>query len=260
MVLRMRGVGVRISLIELIGYREWTEALGSDREWLIQLSQARLYAEAQLAATIKQGHVLPLRYDYMILLSSNLKHGDNEFVLDAVRKLAPVPVRMVSTCAETPAEAEVKAISLIGKVPPGKLLYEECGVLEAIAVAHIDLNNVTEKTRSLGTIKTYYLIIDILNEIVKASARIGSLAQYLGGDNILVVLPASIIVNKDKLVDTVFGLVKDYDLKAGVGVAGKPRTALKLAADALDEIRVSARGKARVLVKYNHGDLKELAN
>ncbi|MEB3779728.1 MAG: GTP cyclohydrolase IIa [Desulfurococcales archaeon] len=237
---------IRVAVLELIGYREWTEALGSDREWFIQVTQSELYALTQKIAASHGGHVLPLRYDYMVILASNMTRGSLEKVLYHVSGNSSVPVRMASSCGQTPLEAESRAWDVLRATRPGELTFEECSS-EDVAIAHIDINDITSMTREMGASRTYYMVLDLLHRISRKAYRYGAIVQYLGGDNILATLPTN------SYRSVVEDLVSEGDnLKAGVGYAPRAREALALAAEALHEIR-SERDKTIVYRTVDSG-------
>ncbi len=219
-------------MLELSGYREWTESLGPDREWRIQVTQARVYAAVQEEAAQHGGFVLPMRYDYMLILSSGMTREQLWRVLRAASKVSPVPVRMGSACSPTPLAAEQAAFSALQYAGPGKVEYEECRWREGAAVAHIDLNNVTGLTLRLGAYKAYRIVVEVAEKIAGRLVPAGGVIQYLGGDNLLAILPVD---------GGIYGLVREAisfsDLKAGIGVSRTYRRALALAADALHAIR-----------------------
>lgn len=222
---------IRLSIIEQIGYREWTESIGTDREWKIQETQARIYQETQKIATKYGGFVLPLRYDYMTIVSSNLTEDNEKDILEVVSSISPVAVRLSSDIGETPLESEFNAWSHIYNIEPGKIGHFGNGK-EYVVVSHIDLNGLTPITQKIGTFRTYTKMLEILDRINYIALENGGLAQYLGGDNILVLLPHK------GFDDIVLKMISIDDLKAGIAVAGKAREAMKLAAEALHEIRV----------------------
>lgn len=230
----------RIAVLEQVGYREWTESLGSDREWLIQETQSHLYHGLQEEAAEIGAFVLPLRYDYMIMLASSLSMGEHERLLRRASSLSPVPVRMASSCALTPLRAEARASSRLRRLAPGTYGYSRCPGPEAIAVAHIDVNNFTFITLSTSTYKAFWHVRKLLLRLHSILARRGGIVSYLGGDNVIAVLPVD-------EAETMIGEILDEELKAGIGVASRAREALRLAAAALDNIRKSrVKGKRMV--------------
>ncbi len=221
----------RVTVLEQIGYREWTESLGFDREWLIQESQTRLYKELQSVSAKAGGFALPLRYDYMILLTSNIAPEVHAELLEVARQHSRVSVRLASSCGASPLEAEVRALKLLSNTEPGGFTYESCRGVELVVMAHLDINNITRITREVGVIRTYHSTINMVSKLSTVLERGGGIIQYLGGDNMLVILPT---VNYIPLLES---LVSVENLKAGVGAARSAREALKLAAKALHDIR-----------------------
>lgn len=235
------GYYTRITLLEQVGYREWTESLGSDREWFIQGTQAELYAVLQNVAAKHNAFPMAARYDYMLILTSNVSPEAHVELLEVIKKYSKVGVRMVSVCGRTPLEAEAKALTLLSRVSVGSLAYVECPGEELSLIAHLDLNNVTGITKDIGVIKAYHKILELIGRIARIAEQEGGVIQYLGGDNVLVILPT---INYIALVERL--LVED-DLKAGVGIARTPRESLKLAARALHDIRMD---RSRRVVAY----------
>ncbi len=238
---------IRVAVIEQVGYREWTESLGSDREWLIQVTQSRVYRAGQEAATEVGGFLLSLRYDIMLLLASNLSEGDVRFVHDSVAKVASVKVRTASSCASTPLEAVDRAWRMLTSLSPGEVEYEPCLGPEAVAVAHIDIDGITRLTRELGPLKTYYMVLNMIYRVKGEAEKLGAIIQYLGGDNLLAVLPLS----RDP-IEATSRIVEGEGLKAGVGVAMKARESLALAAEALHRIRAGIVGDRVLVLSESH--------
>ena len=224
----------RVSVIEQIGYREWTESLGDDREWIIQETQATIYRELQSRASKLNGFVLPTRYDYMILISSGIDRGSHESLIESLKPYARVPLRMASVCAPTPLKAEEDAWSLLRDAKPWSVSFRTSESRESVVVAHLDIDNIMGATRKRGAVRTYYMILNLVSDLSVVAAKNGALLQYLGGDNILLILPIN------GFLDVVESIISRVDsLKAGVGVSSNARTALSLAARALHEIRSS---------------------
>lgn len=218
----------KVTLIELANYRQWTELLGSDREWKIQETQSLLYLESQRAAAPLGGLVIPLRYDYAILLSSGLSDDEINEVLDKVREASPVEVKAATAAAPTPAAAVTMAFNrLRGR---GQAQVEGCSD-EVTVIGHVDLDNVTGLTESSDPLEAFHSVEELLNNVIDISRSYGGIAQYLGGDNIMIVMPVS---NFRELAERLASVDK---VKVGVGVARTPRAAAQLATRSLDDIR-----------------------
>nr|MEB3859628.1 GTP cyclohydrolase IIa [Desulfurococcales archaeon] len=149
-------------------------------------------------------------------------------------------------CDESPLAAESRAWSLLARLGPGEVSYSECGGSEIVAIAHVDIDDIMEETRKNGAVRTYNKVIDLLHKLASTVEEWGGLAQYLGGDNVLVVLPSTGYVEASSRLLSV-----RPGLKAGIGVSRKAREALQLAADALHEIR-SGGGK-RIVYRIQAG-------
>ncbi|MFP3231091.1 MAG: GTP cyclohydrolase IIa [Acidilobus sp.] len=228
---------VKVTLLELANYRQWTELLGSDREWRIQEGQSELYRRAQEVAASRGGLAIPLRYDFLLVLSSGLSNGDIDYIVDSVRAVSPVEVRGSTAAAESPAAAVSAAFaSLRGGAVNEPGCDEELSVL-----GHVDLDDVTGLTERTDPLEAFHRVQGLLGEVSREAKPYGGIAQYLGGDNILVVMP---VANYEELATR---LSKVDRVKVGVGVSRTPRKAAELATRSLDWIR-SNRGRAYVKV------------
>ncbi len=241
---------VRIAVIELIKYREWTETLGSDREWLIQKTQADIYRATQLKASELGGFVIPIRYDYMILLASGLTEKDHKKILKVVQRYSPVEVRMASACSETPLASEEAASNLLLQTSPGEVYFDDCPQKEVAVIGHIDADDITSLTRSIGAYKAYMKVFEVLTYLRSNLSKWGAIAEYLGGDNILAVLPPS---DYHQALETIKD-IGDLKLKVGVGIAPNFRKALMLAAEALSDIR-RYNSRFKVAVKIGNPEI-----
>ncbi len=238
---------VRLGVVELVGYREWTETLGHDREWRIQETQARLYAGLQDAAKEVEAYVIPLRMDYMVLLAENVTRLDP--LLEVLRSEAPVPFRIALAKAGSPREAEGESTRRLLMAGHGEVVeHQLCRGEEVSTIAHIDVNDISSTLSRDGVTvyESYVKVVSLYSSLQRRLSPRGALVSYLGGDNIIAVLPPS---GEEGLRP----IISD-DLKAGIGVAETPRRALGLATLALDTIRREGRKKGRVLL------LKEGAN
>lgn len=232
---------MRIALVELVGYREWTESLGDDREWIIQAGQARLYERLQLAAAGLGGFVFPLRYDYLLILATGLGREDLKGLLDTARYTSMMPVRMGSAAGRRPAEAVLRAQRMLVGTRPGSLSYEE-GDDGVTVLAHVDINDITSSTRTNGIPASLVDIADLVAGVTRLANKYGGIAQYLGGDNVLVLLP------DEGYQEFAEEAVKMFNVKVGIGVARLARTAMKLSSRALHDIRESrSEGYIRVI-------------
>lgn len=211
--------------VEFVKYREWTESLGKDREWFIQLTQSKVYQVIQSFASSHGGMALPLRYDYQIILlpyEANTREF-NEGLKKVLLNYAPTPINTLVTCNK---------IKDLLKMDLNRENYREdvsCSP-ESLVVAHADLNDFTKKTKSLGIYRTYAEILNVIAHYVK-ELRDVAIVQYLGGDNIVSICDED---SMQKVLEVLGGV---NSIKVGVGVSKIPRKAFMLAAEALDTIR-----------------------
>ncbi len=224
----------RITVYELVGYREWTESLGGDREHIIQDTQARIYSNLQRFLSSKQAFLLPLRYDYMIGITSSVREAVIKESLRVLEGYSPVPVRAVSVSDKSLQDAVKKATIMLSKISMNSLKYIGSCENECVAAIHFDVNDFTSYTsKGFSVYDTYVYVMDLFALLSKTILELDGILQYLGGDNIIA------FINPAK-VDLASNIIKDLkSIKAGIGLARTARKALELAAEGLDSIRKS---------------------
>ncbi len=226
-------------LVVLQGYREWTESLGNDREWLIQLIQSRTYEVVQSVSKDFDGIALPMRYDVQLALvppDINIE----EFVgtlREALGRYAPTPVTIKACCGEIPEVITECSKSL------SEDFIGRCESYEALVVAHADLNYFTRFTEANGVLNAYHKIINYVS-VITDKLRDKAYVQYLGGDNV-------VALTSLRNLESVVELMTSFDdVKVGVGVSLRPRKAFSKAAEALSILRSEGRIR-RYLVLYD---------
>lgn len=233
----------RVGVVELVGYRFWTESLGSDREWIIQTTQARIYNTLHKEFSNIGSFLYSLRYDYMVFVDGDSKAQNYINILNKVKDVSPVPLRIAISCGKTPVEAQGKATKALLSMEVHGLIFDvpsKCR-LSPIAAIHSDFNDFTGKIKEASIYETYFELTKFYVKLKSFIMRNGGLTFYLGGDNFVSFLPIK------KLNKAIRFLKKIPYLKSGIGVHEIPRTALTLATKALDEIREN-RGNAKVKV------------
>ncbi|MEM1873202.1 MAG: GTP cyclohydrolase IIa [Acidilobaceae archaeon] len=232
----------RVVLVELYGYREWTESLGSRREWRVQEAQTEVYKVLQRESEKLGFFALPGRFDYEILLAPNADPEALPGLLEALKAVSPTPLRASSACGETPRDSERESFKLLSETPLSSVAFRECRRPEAIAIAHIDFNNITGYTRRTSPLESLVHFTEIYARIARLAFDWGGIAAYLGGDNVLVAMSPAVV---DSLTSR---LLEIADLKAGVGIAESAGEAVALATEALDDVRRHGL-RERVVVK-----------
>ncbi len=233
---------VLVGSVRFVGYREWTESLGKDREWYIQVVQSRLYQVIQHISSEYEGLALPLRYDIqLIMIPSSVDASSFVGTLrNSLKPYTPTPIRVTLLCGNIPEVLErVKNYEELGDY------WERCGPSK-IAIAHADINNFTQATYDHGPYNTYVKVMDILSNYVKTLRDI-AIVQYLGGDNIAAITSEGNVEQVIKVLTSVDGV------KVGVGISEEPRNAFALAAEALAQIRSEGRVRKYHILKSGKG-------
>jgi len=226
--------------IEFVGYREWTESLGPDREWYIQLVQARLYEVVQSFVKDFNGMALPLRYDIqLIFMPSEINVKD--FIFELKQYLvpySPTPTKVVLCCGKP-----IEVLRKCREVQGGGDYYE--GVCEddsQLVVAHADLNYFTLRTRDQGAYNSFVVVLNLVSTIA-SELRDKAIVQYLGGDNLVA------ITSEEYLEDVLKSLTSKDSIKVGVGISRYPRRAFEAAAKALSILRSEGRVRQYHIVR-----------
>ncbi len=228
----------RVTIVELYNYRKWAESLGTDREWIIQFKQSEIRSLLQRLIAKNDGFVLPFRYDYYIILSNAISEKRHEEIYTALYTTLDVPVRMVSLTSKHPFTAQLWATRIMAR-SHDKFVYIH-GEEDPNVIVHIDISDIVEKSYSTSIYEAYVAAVELYHYIVETVSRCGGLAGYLGGDNILAVLPLD---SYEDFLDKLPSYVK-----AGVGISLIPRKAVKLSIEALDAVRTGGELKKFVVL------------
>ncbi|MET1101829.1 MAG: GTP cyclohydrolase IIa [Pyrodictiaceae archaeon] len=220
-----------LGLLELIGYKEWTESLGFDREWSIQTIQSNIYAELQKAAASVEAFLIPLSMDNMILVLNGVRERAYNELYETASSLSPVPVGLTIIDTRDP---------ILEVYPRGKpgLHIRTVNPVKPIAAIHVDMNYFSNLRRRTGSIASYIRIIDFYSRVSKKLSGRPAIASYLGGDNLIVFTTPEFV---DDVVSIIFESMGEDDYKIGIGVAETPRRALRAAAKALGRLRSNDR-------------------
>ncbi|HDD26015.1 MAG TPA: GTP cyclohydrolase IIa [Acidilobales archaeon] len=233
---------VCVGLLQLVNYREWTESLGYDREWLIQITQSTIYKE--LVSKIKNigGVVLQCRHDYFIVLEpylENLKEV-NKNIIDELSEYSPVPIKLILVCGNDPYAAQDKACKLLQRMKDSITILTD-GNIREVGIVHVDVNDFTNLTFTNNAYDSYVEIVNLIWRFTNELKGLGVLVQYLGGDNI------ALIFNPKRINEVINYINKIPNIKAGVGIDSIPRRAFEKATKALDTIRSKGR-EVKILV------------
>lgn len=208
-------------------YREWTEGLGEDREWIIQKTQNEIMRTIHEISSEYYAFPLQLRYDnFLIIVNSLTPEQISQMVKDINDQ---IPLR-VSTClgsGNTPLEAQQNASRCIPNDHGDNYNYHD----DHVTALHFDINHNTERLRKISIYESFIEIMDVYSLLIKFLYSIGGITQYLGGDNFLGFVSDNVIYKVTEKIDSLEGL------KVGIGISKNARNAIKLATSALDDIR-----------------------
>ncbi len=231
---------VQITLIKFVGYREWTESLGFDREHIIQEVQGNLHRTIVKLFSEKGGIAHPLRYDLMIAFTNGLTVEDHFKILEELQKYSPTPIMMSIAVHRDVRNAEKIASRLLMSNYNSHhiITYGDIPDMSDICIIHADLANSIKLLSRKTVYETYEYIMTLYRRFRRLISSMRGIALYLGGDNMIGV------VNPEVLKDS-FELLREFSKKhrvrMGIGVSKIPREAMKKATEALDRLRLENR-------------------
>jgi GTP cyclohydrolase IIa len=226
--------------MEFIGYKEWTESLGYDREWKIQDIQSSIYKVVNDEISRVGGFALPVRYDGLIILADGIPSGSLLEIYTKVKEISPSKVSACIGYGKTPREAEINAhnciLNSLSGEPKFDTFYDD-----NVVACHFDYNNFTLLTRELSFYNAYMRIMRLYSKLSEIIYDIGGITQYLGGDNMIA------FIDEDTL-DKIIKIVENMDeIKVGIGIGKNARSAMAGATRALDEIRSKREDKWKIV-------------
>ena len=242
------------TIIKLEGYGPWTLGLGSDREYLLQILQSKMYAELQESFSNKNGLVFSNRFDEFIAVTNTIDIDDHRKIYEKFsRNSEKIGISMTVGIAETPLGSNKKAHYMKNKKeylidsniygvrenePSGvEATDAKKGDNNDVKILHIDINDSTAITRDLSSYETTNLIVNLYSNISNIFLKEESLAFYLGGDNFMIVAEKSMTMERVKeTVDLITASTK-INLNCGIGNGKTGRKAAEMATKSLDEIR-----------------------
>ena len=242
------------TIIKLEGYGPWTLGLGSDREYLLQILQSKMYAELQESFSNKNGLVFSNRFDEFIAVTNTIDIDDHRKIYEKFsRNSEKIGISMTVGIAETPLGSNKKAHYIKNKKEylidsniygvrenePREVEATDAkkGDNNDVKILHIDINDSTAITRDLSSYETTNMIVNLYSNISNIFLKEESLAFYLGGDNFMIIAEKSMTMERVKeTVDLITASTK-INLNCGIGNGKTGRKAAEMATKSLDEIR-----------------------
>ncbi len=236
---------IKIALIQIDNYRNWTTTLGYDRESSIQIFQAGLYSEMQRIFSQYEGIVFPARYDNMLAITNNISNTKLREIQLLLNNRSPVSVSLGIGYGETAYDAQKEASKNLLKLlntKPTKMAFAVSSYNNTdeglVQIAHFDIINCTGLiTKRLSAYEAHILIQHVYNLLIPQLKKYGALVFFNGGDNF--VAPSNGMTEKDyhKILDYTFretGIM----LRVGVGIDNTAKSALALANENLENMRI----------------------
>ena len=251
----------QITVIKLEGYGAWTLTLGSDREYALQILQAKMYADLQECFSAKNGLVFSNRFDEFIAVTNQISLHDHKEIHDRLsKKNESIKISMTIGTGKTPLEAD-KAIHDIKRdaknmiFPNIYAIQENCKVQDGqqtnelknhighnnLKILHIDVNSSTSITKNLSTYEITNFITRLYLAISDLFLREESLTFFLGGDNFMIVAKNDIQINKISEIVNYLISSTGIKLNCGIGNGINARRAAEKATKSLDSIRAYRR-------------------
>jgi GTP cyclohydrolase IIa len=256
------------TVIKLEGYGPWTLSLGSDREYSLQILQAKIYADLQESFSCKNGLVFSNRFDEFIAITNQIDVGEHGIINDDLsKKYDKIKTSMTIGIDETPLKSNKKAHFIKNKkeylIMPGIYANQEDMSTQVkkrissqtktrnndIKILHIDINNSSAITKNLSSYEVTNLVVKLYSAISDIFIEEESLSFYLGGDNFMVIARENMTIEKVKeIVDSLTNLTK-IKINCGIGNGNTGRKAAELATKSLDVIR-ELRKKGTIINVY----------
>lgn len=237
---------VRVSVVQLDEYGPWTVEPTPRRETDLQALQARLYADFADFVGRSDGYAFFNRFDNMLGIANDIGVEEYERLQERVRNRYPVTVSVGVGEGETPIDAVDVASQQLqaagsAQDPDRREVLSAAETSDAagyVTVAHFDIVGATESFTDEEHAATAGLTIQqsmlVLKKRLQSTHE--SIAQFVGGDNMIAVCP--------QLSEDTFGDVVEYvrdqtgvEYQVGIGSGPTAHSAGWQAKEALEHCR-----------------------
>jgi len=238
----------QVALVQIDNYGPWTVTPEPRPEMDLQVLQSRLFADVANFVGSRDGYAFPTRYDNLVAVTNGMDRDAHARLQSAVRNRYPVTVSVGVGRDASPAAALGDATELVqaaGSAQDGDR-REVLGFAanpavpapEDVAVAHFDVDDATgEYTDRLNAYDSFVAIERATVSLMEhLRERHGGLAFFVGGDNVIAVVPDLEPAAYRDAIDHV-GTETGVSLKVGVGTGPTPADAGMTAKHALERCR-----------------------
>ncbi|BBG24187.1 GTP cyclohydrolase III [Sulfuracidifex tepidarius] len=229
---------MKVFAVELHHYREWTETLGYDREWKIQLAQSKLSFFVNKFSLRIDAFPLMTRMDKFLIIADGIRNSHFKNLFSKLKEYSPVELRGCMGYGRNFLEAEQVASKCLNELRPGELEVLDHPDSKVVAI-HADVDSFTELTERSSIYSSFRRSMEVMVELQRIAEGHGSLVQYLGGDNFMIF----------SSLDEFRGILEAplNEVKFGVGICENPRCAVSKATEALTRIRETRDSKWKVI-------------
>jgi len=237
----------QLTLVQIDNYGPWTVTPEPRREMDLQTLQSRLFADIAQFVGHRGGYAFFTRFDNMVAVTNGLDTDDHRLLQESTGNRYPVTVSLGIGVDSNPAVALERATEgLQGagsaqdgdrrEVLTGTPISEPSG--DEVSIAHFDVNDATEKyTDQLNEFDSFIQIEQGYAALMRyLREEHGGLSFFVGGDNIIAVMPDIESDAYRAAIDHVEDTV-GVDLKVGVGRGNDAHDAGMAAKHALEECR-----------------------
>lgn len=247
----------QITVIKLEGYGAWTLSLGSDREYILQILQSKMYAGIQEYFSIKNGLVFSNRFDEFIAITNQISLQEHKEIYDKIsQKDERINISMTLGVGDTPLKAD-KRINSIKKDSRNSIFPNIYGIKEIeigqgnhrphgwkndhsehdVKILHIDVDSSKSISEHLSTYEITNLVVNLYSTISNSFLKEDSLTFFLGGDNFMVIARNNIDIKRITEIIDLLTNSTGIKLNCGVGNGNNARMAAAKATKSLDTIR-----------------------
>ena len=237
----------QLTLVQIDNYGPWTVTPEPRREMDLQTLQSRLFADLAQFVGNRGGYAFFTRFDNMVAVTNGLDGDDHALLQESIGNRYPVSVSLGIGVDASPALALERAtdgLQRAGSAQDGDRRRVLAGdpvsdpATDDVHIAHFDVNDATEKyTDRLNEFDSFIQIEQGYAALMRhLREEQGGLSFFVGGDNIIAVVPD---VSPDAYRDVV-DYVEDtagVKLKVGVGTGRTAHEAGITAKHALEDCR-----------------------
>lgn len=223
------GHTTRVAVVQLDDYGPWTVEPEPRRETDLQALQARLYADFADFVGRNDGYAFFNRFDNMLGVANGIEPDEYERFQEQVRNRYPITASIGVGEGVTPAEAvevasrQLQAAGSAQDPDRQEVLTAErtTNALGSVSIAHFDIVGVTESLTDEQDAVGASIVIQESMLTLKQHlfSEYDSVAQFVGGDNMIAVCPQ---MTQDQFGQIISHVRDQTGVKYQVGVGTGP--------------------------------------